>query len=164
MNFDQPIEKDVLPTGLQSLVFGRNFNQPIEKDVFPAGLQLIQFGHYFYQPIDNISEKTKVYIWNIPRNMSHNYTLYQDMKSDLEKLVFEIPTEYQKFMARELSRVKSLAKYQGSTLFEYMQMAAYNWLEYKKNNGIVPKPRIEEMTKIYISKINDVEYYMIDVD
>ena len=51
-NFNQKIEKDVLPVGLQSIKFGSNFNQKIEKDVLPAGLQSIQFGHCFNQPIE----------------------------------------------------------------------------------------------------------------
>ena len=86
--FNQPIENDVLPTGLQTIHFGDHFNQLIEKDVLPPGVQSIYFGHKFNQPIDNnISNKTKLYFYNIPSKITHSYTIYHIDKSNLEKLI-----------------------------------------------------------------------------
>ena len=86
--FNQPIENDVLPTGLQTIYFGGHFNQLIEKDVLPPGVQSIYFGHKFNQPFDNnISNKTKLYFYNIPSKITHSYTIYQYDKSNLEKLI-----------------------------------------------------------------------------
>ena len=76
-HFNQLIEKNVLPAGLQSIQFGSSFTQPIEKNVLPDGLQSIHFGRYFNQPIDNILDKTKVYLYNIPSKITRSYTLYQ---------------------------------------------------------------------------------------
>ena len=86
-DFNQRIEKDVLPEGLQTIKFGGSFNQPIEKDVLPAGLQSIIFDGSFNQLIDNIPDKTKLYLYNIPSKITHSYTLYRYHKSVLEKLI-----------------------------------------------------------------------------
>nr|QBK89569.1 MAG: FNIP repeat protein [Pithovirus LCPAC001] len=45
--FDQKIEKGVLPISLTTLTFGINFNQKIEKDVLPSSLKTLKFGQFF---------------------------------------------------------------------------------------------------------------------
>ena len=84
---NQPINKDVLPKGLLIVEFGSCFNQPIETYVLPERLHSIYFGIYFNQLIDNISRKTKVYLRNIPKNETRNYTIYGCDKSNLEKMI-----------------------------------------------------------------------------
>lgn len=46
----------------------------------------IQFGYCFDQSIENIPDKTKLYLKNMPLNMTHSYTIYRNDKSYLEKI------------------------------------------------------------------------------
>ncbi len=50
--FDQKIEKGVLPTSLTTLIFGWLFNQIIEKGVLPTSLTTLTFGWLFNQIIE----------------------------------------------------------------------------------------------------------------
>ena len=51
-DFNQSIEKDVLPQNLTHLYFGSNFNRSIEKDVLPQKLTHLYFGINFNQRIE----------------------------------------------------------------------------------------------------------------
>ena len=44
-----------LPTGLQSLTFGKAFNQNIDNLTLPNGLQSLTFGEAFNQSMDNVT-------------------------------------------------------------------------------------------------------------
>jgi hypothetical protein len=50
--FNQPIGK--LPNMLSVLRLGSSFNQPLERNVFPSGFKVISFGRAFNQDLNNV--------------------------------------------------------------------------------------------------------------
>ena len=50
-NFNQKIEKDILPNSLMHLTFGNEFKQPIEKNVLPISC-VIHFFDEFGNKLD----------------------------------------------------------------------------------------------------------------
>jgi hypothetical protein len=51
---NQPLEGDVLPSSLQTLIFGDYFNQPLDGVVLPDSLQHLEFGWQFDQCLEKV--------------------------------------------------------------------------------------------------------------
>ena len=49
------LENVALPSGLQTITFGRDFNQSLENVVLPSGLLTITFGDRFNQSLENVT-------------------------------------------------------------------------------------------------------------
>ncbi len=76
VDFNQKIEKNVLPTSLKTLIFGWQFNQKIEKDVLPASLTTLIFGEMFNRKIEKgvlpASLTTLIFGWIFNQKIEKN--------------------------------------------------------------------------------------------
>ena len=79
-NYNQKIDKNMLPNGLTHLTFGNNYNQSIDKDVLPSELTHLTFGRKFNK---------KIYKDVLPNGLSH-LTVGCKYKQKLDKDVLPV--------------------------------------------------------------------------
>ena len=86
-DFNQSIVKMTPPSGLQTLKFGAAFNQSLEKVTLPSGLQTLTFGDYFNKSLEKVTLPIGLL------NLTFDYCFNQSMKNvslpdGLQRLTF----------------------------------------------------------------------------
>ena len=79
-NFNKLLKIGDLPPKIKVIDFNDDYNQPINKDVLPKSITHLYFGYLFKQPLDNILSDNLVelilYCHNYPNKILNNYIHY----------------------------------------------------------------------------------------